>query len=129
MEKDTERIREEIQGTLSCLDFSYICSLFLVADDESILQHGNIQKRKLKTLLEMSLKEVINDSYDPNKVIFKLSSEELVEVVKSVLCKGLTFSVKPKLKPNSIEYSEFLPPSELLFRDVNKNICAVRICL
>ena len=129
MEKDTERIREEIQGTLSCLDFSYICSLFLVANDESILQHGNIQKRKLKTLLEMSLTEVINDSYGPNKVIFNLSSDELVDVVKSVLCKGLKFSVKPKLKPNSIEYSEFLPPSELLFGDVNKKIFAVRICL
>ena len=129
MEKDTERIREELKGTLSCLDFSYICSLFLVANDDSILRHGNIQKRKLKTLLEMSLKEVINDSYDPNKVIFNLSSDELVDVVKSVLCKGLTFSVKPKLKPNSIEYSEFLPPSELVFRDVNKKISAVRICL
>ena len=129
MEKDTQRIREELKGTLSCLDFSYICSLFLVANDDSILRHGNIQKRKLKTLLEMSLKEVINDSYDPNKVIFNLSSDELVDVVKSVLCKGLTFSVKPKLKPNSIEYSEFLPPSELVFRDVNKKISAVRICL
>ena len=129
MEKDTERIRQELKGTLSCLDFSYICSLFLVANDDSILRHGNIQKRKLKTLLEMSLKEVINDSYDPNKVIFNLSSDELVDVVKSVLCKGLTFSVKPKLKPNSIEYSEFLPPSELVFRDVNKKISAVRICL
>ena len=77
----------------------------------------------------MSLKEVINDSYGPNKVIFNLSSDELVDVVKSVLCKGLKFSVKPKLKPNSIEYSEFLPPSELLFGDVNKKIFAVRICL
>ena len=44
LEKDTKRIREELQGTLSCLDFSYICSLFLVANDKSILHHGNIRK-------------------------------------------------------------------------------------
>ena len=32
------------------------------------------------------------------------------------MCKGLNFSVKPK----SIEYSEFLLPFELLFRDVKQ---------
>ena len=116
LEKDTKRIKEELQVTVSCLDFSYICSLFLVANDKSILHHGNIQKRKLKNLLEILLKEVINDSHDPNKVIFKFSSYELSDVEKSVLCKGLNFSVKPK----SIEYSEFLLPFELLFRDVKQ---------
>ena len=92
LEKDTKRIREELQGTLSCLDFSYICSLFLVANDKSILHHDNIQKRKLKNLLEISLKEVINDSHDPNKVIFNVSSYELSDVEKTILCKGLNFS-------------------------------------
>ena len=65
LEKDAKRIKEELQGTLSCLDFSYICSLFLVANDKSILHHDNIQKQKLKNLLEISLKEVIIDSHDP----------------------------------------------------------------
>ena len=116
LEKDTKRIKEELQGTVSCLDFSYICSLFLVANDKSILHHDNIQKRKLKNLLEISLKEVINDNHDPNKVIFNFSSYELSDVEKSVLCKGLNFSVKPK----SIEYSEFLLAFELLFRDVKQ---------
>ena len=116
LEKEAKRIKEELQGTVSCLDFSYICSLFLVANDKSILRHDNIQKRKLKNLLEISLKEVINDTHDPNKVIFNFSSYELSEVEKSVLCKGLNFSVKPK----SIEYSEFLLPFELLFRDVKQ---------
>ena len=121
MEKDTKRIREELQGTLSCLLFSNICSLFLVANDKSILHLDNIQKRKLKNILEISLKEVINDSHDPNKVIFNFSSYELSDVEKSVLCKGLNFSVKPK----SIEYSEFLLPFELLFRDVKQeNLCS-----
>ena len=116
LEKDTKRIKEELQGTVSCLDFSYICSLSLVPNDKSILHHDNIQKRKLKNLLEISLKEVINNSHDPNKVIFNFSSDELGDVEKSVLCKDLNFSVKPK----SIEYSEFLLPFELLFADVEQ---------
>ena len=37
------------------------------------------------------------------------------------MCKGLNFSVKPNL----IEYSEFLLPFELLFGDVNQeNLCS-----
>ena len=114
LEKDTKRIKEELQETVSCLDFSYICSLFLVANDKSILHHDNIQKRKLKNLLEISLKEVINDNHNPNKVIFNFTSYELNDVEKRL--KGLNFSVKPK----SIEYSEFLLPFELLFRDVKQ---------
>ena len=74
--------------------FLYICSLFLVAIDQSILHHDNIQKWKLKNILEISLKKVINDSHDPNKVTFNFSSYELSDVEKSELCKGLSFSVK-----------------------------------
>ena len=103
MEKNTKTIKEELQRTLSWLDFLYICSLFLVPNDKKILQHGNIQKRKLKTLSEASLKEVINDSHDPNKLILNFSSYEFSNVKKSALCKDLNFSVKPK----SIEYLEF----------------------
>ena len=85
MEKDTKRIKEELQGTLSCLDFSYICSLFLIANDKSNLHLDNIQKQKLKNLLEVLLKEVINDSHDPNKVIFNFSSYELSDVEKEYI--------------------------------------------
>ena len=94
--KDTKTIKEELQGTFSFLDFSYICSLFLVANDEEVLHHDNIHKWKSKSFLEISLKEVINDSHDHNKVIFNFSSFELSDVEKSVLRKGLKFSVKPK---------------------------------
>ena len=46
--------------------------------------------------------------------------------LKSVLCKDLNFSVKPK----SIEYSEFLLPFELLFRDVKQeNLCSEDLSL
>ena len=85
MWKRTQRIKEELQGTLSCVDFSYISSLFLVANDKSNLHLDNNQKRKLKNLLEVLLKEVINDSRDPNKVIFNFSSYELSDVEKEYI--------------------------------------------
>ena len=56
-----------------------------------------------------------------NKVIFSFSSDELNDVEKSVLFKGLNFSVKPK----KIEYSKFLLLFELTFRDVKQeNLCS-----
>ena len=100
--------------------------MFLVTNDKSILHHDNIQKRKLKNLLQLSLKQVINDSHHPNKVIFDFASYELSDVEKSVLCKGLNFSVKPK----SIEYLELLLSFELLFRDVKQeNLCSEDLSL
>ena len=54
-------------------------------------------------------------------MIFNLSSYELSDVEKSVLCKGLDFSIEPE----SIAYSDFLLPFELLFRDVEQeNLCS-----
>ena len=116
LEKDTQRVKEELQRTLSVLDFSYICSLFLVANDTSILHHDNIQKRKLQNLLKISSNNIFSDSHNPHRVIFNFSSYKLTDEEKNVLCKGLNFSVKP----GWIEYSEFLLPFELLFRDIKR---------
>ena len=118
--KDTKRIREELKRTLSCSDFSYICSLLLVTNDKSVLHYGNIQKQELKNLLEILSKEVINDSHDPNIMISVFSPHESSDTEKSLLCKGLYFSVKPNLT----EYSEFLIAFELLFQDSKQeNLC------
>ena len=116
MENDTQRVKEELQRTFSVLDFSYICSLLLVANDRSILQHDNIHKRKLQKLLKISSNNIFSDSHNPDRVIFNFSSYKLTDDGKNVLCKGLNFSVKPGL----IEYSEFLLPFELLFRDIKR---------
>ena len=83
-EKDTQRAKEELQRTLSVLDFSYICSLFLVANDKSILHHDNIQKQKLQNLLKISSNNIFNDIHSPDRVIFNLSSYELTDDEKNV---------------------------------------------
>ena len=57
---------------------------------------------------------------------FNFSFYELSDVKKNLLCKGLKFSVKSK----PIEYSEFLLPFELLFRDVKQeNLCCEDLSL
>ena len=104
LEKDTQRVKEEISRTLSVLDFSYICSLFLVANYKSILHHYNRQRRKLQNLLKISSNNISSDSHNSDRVIFIFFSYELTDEEKNVLCKGLNFSVKP----GWIEYSEFL---------------------
>ena len=76
---------------------------------------------EIKNYLEISLKDVINGNHDPDKLIFNFSLYELSDNEKNVVCKGLNFSVKPK----SIEYSECLLSSELLFRDrKQENLCS-----
>ena len=45
LESATKRVNEELQRTLSILNFSYVSSLFLVANDKSILRYDNKQKR------------------------------------------------------------------------------------
>ena len=111
LENDTQRVKEELQKTFSALDFSYICSLFLVANDKSILQHDNIHKRKLQNL-KISSNNIFSDSHNPDRVIFNFSSYKLTDDEKNVLCKGLNFSVKPGL----IDYSEFLLPLVIIPR-------------
>ena len=116
LEKNTQRIKEELQRTLFVLDFCYICSLFLVANDKSILHHDNIQKQKLQNLFKISSNDIFSDSHNPDRVIFNFSSYEMTDEEKNFLCKGFNFSVKPGL----IEYSEFLLPFGLLFRDIKR---------
>ena len=97
LEKDVQRGKEELQGTLSVLYFSHSCYFFLVANDKSILHHDNIEKRKSQNLLKISLNNIFSDSHNPERVIFHFSSYELTDDEKNVLCEGLNFSVKPGL--------------------------------
>ena len=74
LDKDTQRVKEKLQRTLSVLDFSYVCSLFLIANGKSTLHHDNIQKQKLQNLLKISSNAIFSDSYNPDRVVFNFSS-------------------------------------------------------
>ena len=62
----------------------------------------------------MNISLVFQFSHDPEKVIFNYSSHVLTESEKSLLCKGLNFAIPP----NKLQYSDFLLPFELLYRDI-----------
>ena len=58
--------------------------------------------------------EVSKALYDPDKTIFSYSSYNLSKTEKSLLCKDLNFAVPP----DKLEYSNYLLPFELLYRDI-----------
>ena len=58
-----------------------------------------------------------NISHDPNKGICNFSNYHLTDSDKSLLIKGFTFAIPPK----KIEYSKFLLPLKVLFRDIKSN--------
>ena len=90
--------------------------MFLVSHDKAIRKSDQTHGRKLQKLIpNIQEKSIIdNVSNDPNKVIYNFSNYRLMDSDKSLLIKGLNFVKK-------IEYSKFLLPFELLFRDVKPN--------
>ena len=91
LKKDPLRVKEELQGAFFVLRFFLLCFLFLVANDKSILQHDNIQKWNLQNLSKISSNNIFSDSHNPERVFFNISSYELADDEKNVLCKGLNF--------------------------------------
>ena len=92
LENDTQRVKEELQRTFSVLDFSYICSLFLVANDKSILHHDDIHKRKLQNL-KISSNNIFSDINNPHRVILNFSSYKLTDDEKLFCVKVLIFQL------------------------------------
>ena len=80
---------------------------------KSILNYKYTHKKKLRNLIPGYEVNPTTFSHDPRKVIFNFSSYVLAEHEKSLLCKGLRFSIPPK----KIEYADFLTQFELLCRD------------
>ena len=97
----------------------HVSSLFLVSNDKAIGENDKIHGRKLQELIPNIREESIIDnvSNDPNKVIYNFPNYHLTDADKSLLIKGLNFAIPPK----KIEYSKFLLPFELLFRDIKSN--------
>ena len=92
------------------IDYTRIICLFLTQHDKRLAHHQNIHSKKLFNLgLEVS-----KVSHDPDSIIFNGSFYNLSKSEKSLLCKGLNFSIPP----DKIEYSDYLLPSELLYRDI-----------
>ena len=79
LQKELSFLRKELQSVLNCIDFAYICSLFLSGNDSSPKIHEDIQENKFNKLLkERQPRE------DPEKVIFNHSNISLSDAEKSL---------------------------------------------
>ena len=84
---------------------------FLISNDQSLEKHDKIQQKKFSELLQ----EYPPRNY-PEKVIFNFSKANLNKSQKTLLSKGLNFSLPPK----QLEYVDYLLDFELFFRDICK---------
>ena len=114
-----DHIKQQLQYQLSPIDFMHVSSLFIVSYDKVICKNDKIHTRKLQKLIpNIHEKGIIdNVSHDPNKAIYNFSNYHLTDSDKSLPTKGLNFAIPPK----KIEYSKFLLPFQLLFRDKKCN--------
>ena len=84
--------------------------MFLDKNDKKLKNKQDIHSIKLFSLGIESSKT----SHDPEKVICNYFFHVLTESEKSLLCKGLNFAIPP----DKLEYSDFLLPFEILYRDI-----------
>ena len=103
-------MRSDLQFRLNCIDFAHISANFLSSNDNLLKTHDSIQQKKFnKLLIENKPKQ------DPEKVIFNFSKVSLTEAEKSLLVKGLSFSLPPK----QLSYSDYLINFELFYRSID----------
>ena len=82
-----------------------MCTLFKITINKNVAE------------LKASNSNLISESlHDPEKIISNFSSHEIRDDEKSLLCKGLKFSVPPK----GLCYTDHMLPFQLLFWDINK---------
>ena len=110
-------VKKQLQREISFFDFCHVCTLFLNINNKKLHRAKSIQNKKLSNLVLENYNLVSATSHDPEKVIFIFSSHNLSDDKKSLLCKGLNFSIPLK----RLDYANHMLPFELLFRGINKN--------
>ena len=103
-------MKEELLLSINLLNYNHVCNLFLVKNDKSLRSHQKIHSTKLLALT----KGINNYGHDPKAVIFNFSKYKLTKQEESLLSKCLQFAIPPI----EIEYTDFMLPFELLYRDI-----------
>ena len=110
LEKDFNNRKKLLREILDFAGYTHVICLFLTQNDRKLAHHLNIHSKKLLNLgLEFS-----KVSLDLDKIIFNYSSYTLSKSEKKLLGKGLIFAILS----DKLEYSEYLLPFELLYRDI-----------
>ena len=106
-------LKSEVANSVSWIDFAHISNIFLRYNDNRLTKARLVQEKKLLNL-GLHTAEATND---PEKVIFNSSSRILSPAEKSLLAKGLNFSLPPK----KLNYADALAPFEQFYRDIDSS--------
>ena len=106
-----KRLKDELVRKLSLVDFTHVISLFLKGNDATLSKCQKVQQKKL---YKLGYFERDKDANDPEQVIHNFSSYELSDDEKSLLAKGLNFSLPPK----KLHFADHMTPFELLYKNV-----------
>ena len=91
-EKLFRSVKQILEETLSVFDFAHICSVYLSGNDNRLSQVSVTHENKLYNLTNDNL---VYD-HNPDDIIHNFSSYTLNDSDKSLLKKGLNFSLNPK---------------------------------
>ena len=98
-------LKNQLKASMNVIDYAHICSIFLISNDKVVTKQKDIQDRKIIGLIKGKGKGI-----DPEKVIFNFSSYVLSDNDKSLLSKGLNFSLpnkKVEIRNTSVLLSYF----------------------
>ena len=93
---------------MNFIDFPHVPSLFLGRNETVLKQKSIVKQKKFNNQLKDK------KPHDPEKTIFNYSSYVLSEAEKSLLWKGLNFSIPPK----KLDHADYLFNFELFYRDI-----------
>ncbi|XP_057290203.1 uncharacterized protein LOC130612883 [Hydractinia symbiolongicarpus] len=109
LENGFDLLHSCLKERLSVIDLAHVCSIFLGSNDRILKKQELIQDKKIA-----NLKRLKPPTNDVATVIFNFSKHILTDFEKSLLVKGLNFSVPPQ----SLNYGDYLVNYETLFRDI-----------
>ena len=109
MRKELDNLRSSLQQQTNSIDYVHICSKFLKSNDLKLKSNSVVQQKKFYNFLKEK-----RSTQDPEKVIFNFSKYVLSDCEKSLLTKGLNFSIPCK----KLDYADYLVQFELFFRDI-----------
>ena len=102
--------KEQLRSIYSWFEFNHIIAFITSVNTKSMKRVEIVQNRKLDNLKQ----EYLATGIDPDKVIFNYSDYTLNPMEKKVLSRGLRFSIRP----DKLDYCDFLTPFEKLARDL-----------
>ena len=108
--KNLKSVKDEMSSSVNLFDYDHVCNLFLVKNVKSLRSHQKVHSEKLLALT----KGINNVGHDYKTVIFNFSKYKLAKQAEPLLSKGLQFAIPP----TEIDYTDFILPLELLYRDI-----------